>query len=276
MSKTSIVLKGQASLVPEVVAGAVRQTPTLRNRPAWLKPQSADRIERILAAHKVAEQGFKTFAVGVVLAGVELTCLKKEAGPAHWPDVLTAYLEPAGITERHVDRYVDVANSAMRNHRIDVTALMRSPNSVDAETWARLSEHITATTNATTWRGLIDGMGMAKRETRGGYRADPDLVARFVAQNPNMVNGFDYEKWDKIVQASFRAWARGERPQNTGAGFADNRAAKRATANWLPTVGMLQAACDGSSSWKALPDETRRNFRDLCRKLADLIDSTLG
>lgn len=273
MSKTSMVLKSQGCLVPEVVAGAVKHTPPLRNRPAWLKPQSADRIERILAAHKVAEQGFKTFAVGVVLAGVELTCLKKEAGPAHWPDVLTSYLEPAGITERHVDRYVDVANSAMRNHRIDVTALMRSPNSVDAETWARLSEHITATTNATTWRGLIDGMGMAKRETRGGYRADPKLVKLYAKEH-----GLDggYDDWPDAIQGDFRVWAKRQRPAvPKAAGFDDDRARLRAEANWLPTIGMLRAACDGSSSWTGLPAETRRDFRDLCRALADLIDATL-
>lgn len=263
-----------AILVPEIVNKARKQQPALKTRPAWLKPQSAERIERILVAHRAAEQGFKTFAVSVVLAGIELSLLKREAGHGHWADVCTMYLEPAGITEGHVERYIDVAASTVRKHRVEAAALLESPHSVDAEVWAKLTDHVTSSTNATTWRGLIDGMGMAKREMRGGYRADPALVMRFAAETG--VES-DFEKWDAKTQAAFKAWVRdlkrAERP--AAAGPDDERARRRAEQNWLPTVGMLQAACDGHASWMALASDQRARFRDLCRRLAELLDKSL-
>ena len=153
-------MSNELSLVPEIVARAVRQTPELKNRPAWLKQAAADRIERITAAHRAAEQGFKAFAVGAVFAGIELTILRREAGNGHWGDVLTAYLEPVGISQKHVDRYMEVAANTVRKHRVDVAALMSSPAGVDNQAWQELSDHIAASTNATTWRGLIDGLGI--------------------------------------------------------------------------------------------------------------------
>lgn len=273
MSKTE---SAPMILVPEIVNKAKKQMPALKQKPAWLKPQSADRIERILVAHRAAEQGFKTFAVSVVLAGVELAMLKREAGHGHWADVVTMYLEPAGISEGHVERYIDVAASTMRKHRVEAQALLESPHSVDAEVWAKLSEHVTSSTNATTWRGLIDGMGMAKRETRGGYRADPALVMRWAAETG--VES-DFDKWDAKTQAAFKAWVRDMKRGDVGASADDmgsERARKRAEANWMPTVGMLQAACDGHASWVALDEAARIRFRDLCRRLAELLDKSLA
>jgi hypothetical protein len=242
-----------------------------------LKPQSADRIGRILASHKVAEQGFKSFAIGVVLAGVELAALKREAGPGHWPDVLVMFLEPAGITDRHVDRYIAVATSAARNHKVDVDSLLNAPNSVDAEVWARLSEHITSSTNATTWRALIDGMGMAKRETRGGYRADPELAIQYAAKN--CLTSTRYEDWAADVQATFRAWVKrqfGGDEAGKGKGDLDARAQARAIRNWSPVIGQLQVGIDGSDTWSALPKPMRVQFRALCLSMAECIGTTLG
>jgi hypothetical protein len=262
--------KSESILVPEIIQKAKTSTPALKSKPAWLKPQSEDRIERILAAHSAAQQGFKTFAVSAVLAGIELVVLKKESGAGHWPDVLRMYLEPAGMTDRHVDRYIQVATSAARKHRVEAAALLASPHSVDAEVWAKLTEHVTSVTNATAWRGIIEGMGMAKRETRGGYRPDPELVMRFAQENGVEA---DFDKWDEKAQAIFKEWARGARQSPAKTDF--GRAQKRAEQNWMPTIGMLQAACEGKASWAAMAPQHRVRFRDLCRRLAELLDKSL-
>jgi len=258
-------------LVPEIMHRARKTAPdVVKSRPAWLKPQSAERIGRILVAHRAAEQGFKTFAVGVVLAGMELSILRKETGGGRWGDVLTNYLIPAGITEKHAERYIDVAAATTRKHRIEAAALLESPSTVSAEVWAKLTDHVTSTTNATTWRGLIEGMGMVKRETRGGYRADPALVMRFAAERDLES---DFDAWVAETQAAFKAWVR-ELTAKTAVQD-DGRAQKRAEANWMPTIGLLQAACERHASWMALPKEERQRFRDLCRQLAEKIESTL-
>lgn len=259
-------------LVPEIMHRARKTAPeaAVKSRPAWLKPQSAERIERILVAHRASEQGFKTFAVGVVLAGMELAILRKEAGAGRWADVLSAYLMPAGISERHVDRYIEIAQATARKHRIEASALLANPNSVDAEVWSKLSAHVTSNTNATTWRGLIEGLGMSKRETRGGYRADPTMVMRFAQEREIQA---DFDLWDAATQADFKAWVRetsGKRPLSQ-----DDKVLRRAAANWLPTIGMLQTACDPESTWRVLSLDDRRRFRDLCRELAAKIEATL-
>jgi hypothetical protein len=238
-----------------------------------MKPQSAERIERILVAHNAAQQGFKTFAVSVVLAGIELAILKREAGHGHWADVVAQFLAPEGISAQHAERYIDVAATTVRKHRVEATALLESPTSVDAEVWAKLSEHVTSSTNATTWRGLIDGMGMSKRETRGGYRADPALVMRFAQERDIEAN---FEAWDEKTQQAFKSWVKGLRERPPAHNADAERGQKRAEANWLPTIGMLQAACDGQASWAMLAPAQRARFRDLCRRLSELLDKTLA
>jgi len=260
-------------LVPEIVARAVQQTPAVKNRPAWLKPASAERIERITAAHRAAEQGFKTFAVGAVLAGIELTLLKREAGAGHWADVLTAYLEPAGISQKHVDRYCEVAANTVRKHRVDVAALMASSESGDNQAWEELSDHITSSTNATTWRGLIDGLGMARRETRGGYRPDPALLARYAAEHGLEADWFD--KWETEEQETFKKWAQLQRAKAKAGteSQADMTAAeKRAEKVWGPVMQALWAACDQPAILKGMAATRRAEFARLCRKLAEFLE----
>lgn len=262
-------MKDNATLVPDIVCKAQKLVPSLKNRPAWMKPHSADRIERILASHRAAEQGFKTFAVGVILAGTDLARLRSEVG-SHWPDVLTSYLEPAGISQRHVDRYCEVAANASRKHRVDVEGLLRSPQSVDAETWAKLSEHVQSSTTAPQWRALIDGIGLARKETRGGYRPDPQLLADYCADK-NMPEDFD--KWTKDQQQEYRAWEKGQRKRPDTSetdGDAANRRLERAL---LPVLQGLSALSEAPALlYKAAP-ETRKHLAALCRQVARLADS---
>jgi hypothetical protein len=268
-----IVNSGASILVPEIVARAAKQTPAVKNRPAWLKPASADRIERITAAHRATEQGFKTFAVGAVLAGVDLALLRREAGQGHWADVLTGYLEPAGISQKHVDRYIEVAAATARKHRVDVQELMALPQGGDNAAWQELSDHITASTNATTWRGLIDGLGMARRETRGGYRPDPTLLARYAAENGLEADLFD--KWETEEQETFKKWAQLQRAKaKVGKeSQADMTAAeKRAEKVWSPVLASLWAACDQPAILKGISAPRREEFARLCRKLAEILE----
>jgi hypothetical protein len=262
-------------LVPEIVAKARKLTPALKDRPQWLKPASAARIERIAAAHQVAEQGFKTFAVGVVLAGLELALLRKEAGHGHWGDVLTQYLEPMGITQRHADRYIMVAAATARKHRVDVEALMASPNSVDAEVWAKLTEHVTGSTNATTWRGLIEGMGMARRETRGGYRPDQTLVEVYAQRNKLAGN---FEEWTKTQQDAYRTWEREQRRkarEGADAAAKASAAEKRAERTWAPVLQALWMAIDVPKLLLHLSVMKRKELADKCRRVAALIEQSL-
>lgn len=275
MTKQTEIAKVQPPiLVPEIVARAVKQTPALKNRPQWLKPQSAERIERITAAHRAAEQGFKTFAVGAVLAGIELSLLRREAGQGHWGDVLSAYLEPEGISQKHVDRYIEVAATTVRKHSVDVAWLMERPTSADAATWQKLIDHITSTTNATTWRGLIDGLGMAKRETRGGYRPDPALLERFAVER-----GLPAE-WDKLTseqRAEFRDWAAAQArtKKNAVQAQADLTAReKRAEKVWRPVMDSILVACDAPAILAGLSATRRAEFARLCRKLAEILEKS--
>lgn len=259
-------------LVPEIMARAVKQTPELKNRPAWLKPAAAERIERIAAAHRAASQGFKAFAVGAVLAGIELTILKREAGQGHWGDVLTQYLEPVGISAKHVDRYIEVAANTVRKHRVDVAALMASPHGVDAKAWQDLSDHITASTNAATWRGLIDGLGMARRETRGGYRPDPSLLARYTAERGLEA---DWEKLSAADKAAFRAWVAEQRKSKvTPAQDQEEMTAaeKRAEKVWGPMIASLWVAVDQPEMLLGLSAKKREDLGRLCRKLAEILE----
>lgn len=276
MTKHDIAKSAAAPiLVPEIVAKARKQTPAVTNRPQWLQPQSASRIERIAAAHKAAEQGFKAFAVSVVLAGVELSLLRKEAGHGHWGDVLEQYLQPIGITQRHVDRYVAVAASTVRKHRVDVAALMDAPNSVDAEVWARLSDCVTSSTNATTWRGLIDGMGMARRETRGGYRPDLKLVPIYAQLNALTD---DWDSWTAEQQNAFRAWEREQRDKARGEAERKSEATaaeKRAEKVWTPVLQGLWLAIDAPRTLLNLSVEKRQELAEKCRRVAALIEKSL-
>lgn len=262
--------KQSSILVPEIMARAVKQTPAMKNRPAWLKPAAADRIERIAAAHRATEQGFKAFAVGAVLAGIELTILKREAGAGHWGDVLSQYLEPVGISQKHVDRYIEVAANTVRKHRVDVAELMASPHGVDAQAWQELSDHITASTNATTWRGLIDGLGMARRETRGGYRPDPTLLARYTAERGLEA---DWEKLSAAEKAEFRAWVAEQRKKATPAQDQEEMTAaeKRAEKVWGPVMASLWAAVDQPAILNGMSEKRREEFAKLCAKLAEIL-----
>jgi hypothetical protein len=273
------------AVVPHVISpDSVEADPLPASLPQWLRPDSAERLRRVLRCRTSIERNLKETAVDVVMVGLDLIALKKQVGHGHWADVLGKYLEPAGITERHAQRYMQVADGARkviaRQAQVDPSRLLAAPRDLPADEMDRLQDAVAEATDAKTWKELLEDFGMSRPRRRGGFHPPVELLQRWAREHGLEP---DYASWLPGTQAAFREWVAAEkRRQKREADAADPHASARrrreaVDALWSPWLTQLLMAVDGTApDWAILPAGKLRQIAAECRRFAALIDTSVG
>jgi hypothetical protein len=133
-----------------------------------LPVQIQARANRAVAHHRKAESALRDWAENVVLCGLELIRLKGEIGHKEWLPFLEANV--SDISVRHVQRYMQVAAGfeSQLGKKIEVADMSEAQR-------AKLQKAISKQTAATSWRQLMQdmGIGSGERQGRGGSESAP-------------------------------------------------------------------------------------------------------
>jgi len=289
MSSSSKAVAKPQAIVPEIILPRVTGADIeLHGLPKWLHAAGVEHLREALHWNAVAQAQARGFAVATVLCGTQLLALKAEAGHGRWADLLARHILTRGLSERTVQRYMQIGKAAERllgkrlqggGHHLDPSRLLADPTRLDAEDRETLQGAISDVTDATTWRELLEDFGVAGRGRKGGYRPAGGMLAKFAAERGLDANDFD--NWPAAERTEFRTWLRDERErQAREAAERDPEGQSRrrrdaAVREWSPVIRHLHVAVGGKSSWGHLPPGMRAEMVTTLRKLADLVEASM-
>lgn len=133
------------------------------------------RVDRVLSLNDQIAGAMRTFAVNVVVCGLELLALKKEVGHGKWLAFFNENLITKGLSDRSANNYMAVAEAFRRKSAtrcgFEVKQLSAGTSEISPEQFDAIKAAMEDMTDATTWHQLLLDFGLMRDpKPKGGAR----------------------------------------------------------------------------------------------------------
>jgi hypothetical protein len=265
------------ALIPEVLPAAPPEIATA-NLPSWIKPEWLELLDTIRATHQAAAAAAKRWVLGVVMCGVQLRHLRQQVGAGRWPAFQALCVEPCGISDRTLQRYIQIADGVRRAIArgaggVDPSRLLESAQPLDDRQLQEIMDAIAQVTDATCWKDLLEDVHLMRPQARGGFHPPVELLRLFAQEH-----GLDeacYSAWTDEQKQAFRAWLKARIAAEKDAEAAAEKMRRKAERQWTPVLDLLRAGLDGRDHWKHLDQPQRQELAEGMRQMAERIEATL-